>query len=163
MVLSAWESLFLQELKGVDIPLDEEISQMMAEPISPETDNVLQEIQRRVRGGDKVLAKSASGAYQAFLGYYLGQMKRMRMSNKEDLVYIANDFAAQTGLHEPPAMEPRLVGKMGLKGVAGLNVGNAKIHHGDNTQQRRGGPGASHHGHSDGRRAPPKKNSDRRR
>ena len=80
------------------------------------------EVKRRVCGGDGVLSKSASSAYSAFLGYYKGQMKRLGMRNAEDLVDIANDFALSSGFKEPPQLQKSTVGKMGLKGVAGLNV-----------------------------------------
>ena len=151
LVLSEWESLFLQELKGVEIPVDEELRQMMTDPITPESQAFVEEIQRRVGNGDKVLSKSATGAYQAFLGYYLGQMKRMRMNRKEDLVAIANDFASLSGLREPPSISKMLVGKMGLKGVHGLNVGGGE----DRGPTRGGGGGRkTSYGHNDGRRAP---------
>ena len=50
LVLSEWESLFLQELKGVDIPVDEELRQMINDPISPESQDYVDEVRRRVRG-----------------------------------------------------------------------------------------------------------------
>jgi ATP-dependent RNA helicase MSS116 len=167
LVLSSWESLFLQELKGLEIPVNDELHQLMESPLSVETEELLEPTRERIRNGDKVLSKSAKGAYQAFLGYYLGQMKRMKMKRKEDLVRIANEFAALSGLHEPPPLTAQMVGKMGLKGVDGLNVqakgkddfgGRGRKHGGGGG----GGPGRARKGHSDGRRAPNADRSSRR-
>jgi superfamily II DNA/RNA helicase len=158
LVLSEWESLFLQELKGVNIPADEDLRQMIAEPISPESQELLDEVRRRVGRGDKILTKSAKGAYQAFLGYYLGQMKRMRMKRKEELVEIANDIALQSGLHEPPSITKQLVGKMGLKGVAGIKLSANSVDAGrDGSGSNNGRRKTPHSGHNDGRRAPKRK------
>jgi hypothetical protein len=114
--------MFLQELKGVEIPVDSRLQQMFSDPMCAETEELLDPVLGRIRAGDKVLASSAKAAYQAFLGYYLGKMKRTKMNRKEDLVVIANRFATLTGLHETPPITSLLVGRMGLKGVAGLNI-----------------------------------------
>lgn len=62
-------------------------------------------------------------AYSSFLGFFAGSglMKPLRM-DKAGLVRMANDMAVE-GMHcpEPPAMEKRVIGKMGLKGVPGFN------------------------------------------
>lgn len=106
----------------------------------------MDDIRNRIGSRDRVLSSSASGAYQAFLGYYVGQMKRMRMRGKEELVDIANDFALLCGLREPPALTKQMVGKMGLRGVAGLNVSAQESENYDR-------PGNDHQGHRDGRRS----------
>ncbi|KAF9480813.1 DEAD-domain-containing protein [Pholiota conissans] len=65
-----------------------------------------------------------SRTYQAWLGYYKSHARTMRWSD-EDLVAQANTFAAE-GLgwsgSVPPPLQRQTVGKMGLKGVRGLNV-----------------------------------------
>lgn len=62
-------------------------------------------------------------AYSSFLGFFAGSglLKRLHM-DKAGLVRMANEMAVQ-GMHcpEPPAMEKKTVGKMGLKGVPGFN------------------------------------------
>lgn len=62
-------------------------------------------------------------AYSSFLGFFAGSglLKPLRM-DKTDLVRMANEMAMQ-GMHcpEPPPMEKKTVGKMGLKGVPGFN------------------------------------------
>lgn len=63
-----------------------------------------------------------SRVYQAWLGYYNSHMKALRW-DKEDLVRQANVYARE-GLASPdtPALQKSTVGKMGLKGVRGLNI-----------------------------------------
>lgn len=60
--------------------------------------------------------------YQAWLGYYKDARVKMKWSI-DDLVREANDFAFN-GLGAPgvPQLQKKTVGKMGLKGVRGLNV-----------------------------------------
>jgi len=62
-------------------------------------------------------------AYQAFLGYNKTYVKKLRLDNK-DLVKIANDYSRAMGCPEPPMIDKRVVGKMGLKGVPGLRIGS---------------------------------------
>jgi ATP-dependent RNA helicase MSS116 len=124
LVLQDWEATFLKELKGVDIPRNDDLLAKFTEDDIPEdSQTIIREVQRRVRGGDGVLSKSASAAYAAFLGYYKSQMKRMNMRSAEQLVDIANDFAFSSGFKEPPQLQKSTVSKMGLKGVHGLNIG----------------------------------------
>jgi ATP-dependent RNA helicase MSS116 len=165
LVLSDWESKFLKELKGVEIPLNEELQELIAnQQISPQSRDQMEAIRRRVRAGDQVLTGSATGAYQAFLGYYLGQMKRMGMNRKEELVDIANDFASLAGLSGPPELSRDLIGKMGLKGVGGINIGGGRDSYNSDRNGGSQGHRNSRQGHEDGRR--PQRNSsggDRRR
>ena len=39
------------------------------------------------------------------------------------LVCMANEYAFAMGCPEPPMIEKKIVGKMGLKGVKGLRIG----------------------------------------
>ena len=49
-------------------------------------------------------------------------MKKLRL-DAPGLVRVANEYASTMGCVEPPMIEKKIVGKMGLKGVAGLRVG----------------------------------------
>ena len=61
--------------------------------------------------------------YQAYLGFYNSNLKRLGWS-REECVARANDYALTClGLPSPPPLEAKTVGKMGLKGVAGIVVG----------------------------------------
>ena len=52
-------------------------------------------------------------------------MKKMRL-DAPGLVRMANEYAAAMGCPEPPMIEKKIVGKMGLKGVQGLRVGTVQ-------------------------------------
>lgn len=62
-------------------------------------------------------------AYSSFLGFFAGSglMKPLRL-DKAGLVLLANEMAVN-GMccPEPPRMEKKTIGKMGLKGVANIN------------------------------------------
>ncbi|KAH7117154.1 ATP-dependent RNA helicase MSS116, mitochondrial [Dendryphion nanum] len=61
-------------------------------------------------------------AYQAFLGYNKTYLKKLRLDTK-GLVQVANAYAMAMGCPEPPMIEKKIIGKMGLKGVPGLRIG----------------------------------------
>jgi len=153
LVLSPFESMFLSELKGLDVPRDEDIMDMLRNPANPDSQDLLDGALDRIRSGDAKLTPSAQSAYQAFLGYYLGQMKRTKVRSREELVQLANAFSRSMGLKDIPKLEKRAAGKMGLKGVAGIVIGAR------DTFDRAGGGGVrrpNHHSeHVDGRKAPP--------
>jgi ATP-dependent RNA helicase MSS116, mitochondrial len=60
-------------------------------------------------------------AYQAWLGFYNSNLRACNW-DKGTLVVMANKFAEIIGFAEPPALEAKTVGKMGLKGVKGLRI-----------------------------------------
>lgn len=62
----------------------------------------------------------ASQAYAAWLGFYKSA-PGLSMSTSQ-LVGTANEFSSIIGCAEPPELEAKTVGKMGLKGVPGLRI-----------------------------------------
>lgn len=65
-------------------------------------------------------AKVKQKAYSAYLGFMKASMNKMRLQSA-GLVAMANQLAVLgMGCPEPPEMDKRTVGKMGLKGVAGI-------------------------------------------
>jgi ATP-dependent RNA helicase MSS116 len=64
-------------------------------------------------------------AYQAFLGFNKTFTKNLQTDNN-GLVAMANEYAAAMQCPEPPMVDKRIVGKMGFKGVKGLNVGTVE-------------------------------------
>ena len=121
LVLGPFESLFLQELKGLNVPRNDDLLQLLNDPIDMEVNDLLTSATDRIRE-NKNRQASARGAYQAFLGFYLGKMKRINLRNKEDLVYHANLISSQMGLPEIPSLTKNMVSKMGLKGVEGISA-----------------------------------------
>lgn len=66
--------------------------------------------------------KTASMGYQAWLGYYNSNLKRIGW-NKISLVENANLFSKNVlNLQTPPGLQKRTIGKMGLKGIPGLRI-----------------------------------------
>ena len=69
--------------------------------------------------GDAFLQVSKQG-YSAFLGYQNSMRSKHKMS-PADCVQLINQWIHKiTGNPEPPALEAKTIGKMGLKGVPGL-------------------------------------------
>ena len=61
-------------------------------------------------------------ARQAWLGFYNSHLRKLGW-DKPQLVRTANELAQCWGYsHQPPALQRKTVGKMGLKGVPGLHV-----------------------------------------
>lgn len=80
-------------------------------------------VQRVLR--DSEGRKAAEQAYGAWLGFYNGNKKNCGSGwNNAQLVEAANLFSLTLGFSpgEPPALEKKTVGKMGLKGVPGLRL-----------------------------------------
>jgi ATP-dependent RNA helicase MSS116 len=65
------------------------------------------------------LFKSAEQCYQAWLGFHNSNLRALGW-NQTQLVQMANRYSLLIGCREPPALEKRTVGKMGLKGVPGI-------------------------------------------
>lgn len=154
LILGPFESLFLEELKRIDVPRDATLSEILKDPVNGGDDGIIEkaieEMEARVGSGDKVFSQSGQGAYQAFLGYYLGQMKRIKIKSKERLVDIANEFSGAMGFQAAPALGKNMVGKMGLKGINGIVV-KAPSSDEDETQKPRN-RSSSKREHSDGRK-----------
>ncbi|KAK1835753.1 P-loop containing nucleoside triphosphate hydrolase protein [Podospora conica] len=68
----------------------------------------------------KIPEETKSRAYVSFLGFAVAASRTTSLS-KPDTVYWANQYAASLGFEEPPPIQKRTIGMMGLKGVPGLN------------------------------------------
>ena len=116
-----FETPFLGELKQFDVPINSALTDVLHH--HDKNEELMQVLKNKIGNSkDHDLAKSGEGAYQAFLGYYLGQMKRLNMNKKETLVEIANEFSTAMGFLRPPTLAKNMVGKMGLKGIPGISV-----------------------------------------
>mmetsp|Transcript_34791 Transcript_34791/g.68462 ORF Transcript_34791/g.68462 Transcript_34791/m.68462 type:complete len:629 (-) Transcript_34791:14-1900(-) len=124
LVLAPFESKFVSELKGLDIPVNKEVSKMIENPVGEEVMNTIGPVFKLIRENDEVLTKSATLAYLAIIGYYRGNMKRTALRSSEELVAVANEYSKYMGLPEIPGIQKRLVSKMGLTGVHGLRITN---------------------------------------
>ena len=112
LVLADFEDFFLNELR--DLPLQKR------PPLAPEA---VAALAPKLRQGFAALPSVTLGCgYQAWLGFYNSHLRKLRWSQTQ-LVANANEFSREVlGLATPPPLEAKTVGKMGLKGVPGLNV-----------------------------------------
>lgn len=98
-------------------------------PIRPYPVDLIAELPKYQPSVDKSFANveesAKAKAYQAFLGYNKTYLKKLRLQPL-DLVRIANEYAEAMGCPEPPLIDKKIVGKMGLKGVPGLRIGSRK-------------------------------------
>lgn len=89
----------------------------------------------------KIPEDTKQRAYSSFIGFFAGSglLKQLRL-DKAGLVQLANKLAVEgMGCPEPPPMEKRIVGKMGLKGVPGFNYASGDLT-GNNHAWSRGRP-----------------------
>ena len=129
ILLTQRESFFLKVNKKLPItPYPEDLSSSAA----AETQNV-------ENAFDRVDEVTKAKAYQGWLGFHKTFTKQLQLSN-EGLVREVNEYAATMGCPEPPVMDKKTVGKMGLKGVPGLNVG--VVERGGPPPRNRGGASA---------------------
>ncbi|KAJ3302294.1 hypothetical protein HDV03_005176 [Kappamyces sp. JEL0829] len=114
ILLDPAEQFLLPRLRAKQIPISE-----LKVVLQQDTERLA------LQGAQKYLAEEGDGgkkAYQSWLGFYNSRTKDMRM-DKVQLVATANQWAMHTlQCRVPPALEKKTVGKMGLKGVAGLCV-----------------------------------------
>ncbi|KAJ5894327.1 hypothetical protein N7495_006018 [Penicillium taxi] len=76
-------------------------------------------------------------AYSSYIGFFAGSglLRQLRL-DKPALVQLANELATVgMGCPEPPPMDKKVIGKMGLKGIPGFNYAN---------ESQSGGRGAPH-------------------
>jgi ATP-dependent RNA helicase MSS116 len=115
ILLGAHESAYARSMLN-GLPIETPV----AVPVDAATSATIARAMRSVP--DEVRAK----AYQAWLGFHNSERSKLKWTDTE-LVRRANEYAtAVLGLSEPPPLDPRTVGKMGLKGVPGLNVAGTR-------------------------------------
>jgi len=111
LLICDFEQKLLKELKG--LPLVEHQSIPSNENGGP-VGNVLKKLER-----DSQLKESAEKGYQAFLGFYNSNLRRLSLS-QQDLVQIAAEYSRAIGLREPPKLYKKTLKKMNLLGTPGL-------------------------------------------
>lgn len=119
LVLFPFESCFLSELKGLDVVSNDELSSSLSELTEQDCPDWMQQNYSKVRSGGNKLAHSAQLAYLSFLGYYLGQVKRIH-ETKNGVVCLSTEFSQAIGLANVPSIPRKLITKMELEGVPGV-------------------------------------------
>ncbi|KAF8067737.1 P-loop containing nucleoside triphosphate hydrolase protein [Lyophyllum atratum] len=119
------------------------------DPLASERTEVAQALSRTLPAGRGVDEDTKAQAYRAWLGYYNSHTKLLRW-DKAGLVRVGGAYVREAlgwgvggegGLL--PEMETKLIGKMGLKGVEGMNVVKTKM-------VERGGAGGPGRGRAPG-------------
>ena len=80
-------------------------------------------------GDNRDLLTSAKQAYQAHMGFYNSNLRKLNI-NKAELVQMSNQFAVTIGCREQPKLLAKTIGKMGLKGTPGLLIDRDTQEHG---------------------------------
>ena len=122
LVLFPFEKKFLNELRGMDIPMDSEIEAALRETSQVKLPKWMLSNFDTVKSRGNKLSNSAQLAYLAFLGYYVGQIDRIGVRSKEDVVQLSNEFSSAIGFHQVPSLPEQLVSKMNLVGVPGISI-----------------------------------------
>ncbi|KAF0694407.1 Aste57867_14704 [Aphanomyces stellatus] len=110
LLLSPFEGPFLKELKGVPI--------VTATPPAGPAPRVLPVLAQINSNGE--LHQAAEQAYQAWLGFYNSNLRRLHL-DKSQLVDMAAEYSRIIGLNEVPALLKKTIGKMGLQNM-GLRI-----------------------------------------
>lgn len=115
LLLANYEKNHMTKRELKDMPLE-----LIPVPITTKSSDAASQAIQNV-GENETLRNSAEQAYRAWLGYYNGHLKKINWDKKQ-LVQQANMWATDVGLKTLPGMQKRTIGKMGLKGVPGLNI-----------------------------------------
>jgi ATP-dependent RNA helicase MSS116 len=109
LILMPEERFFLKQIERLTLVPTKPVTRLIDDQV----------ILRAIEG---LPTETKAAAYSAWLGFYNSSCSKMKWS-KEYLVQRANQFAVQClGLSQPPALQKKTIGKMGLKGVAGLVI-----------------------------------------
>lgn len=108
LLLSPWEKFFLRQLS--DLPITTSSPPILDRQLLSKVGTAL----------SRVESDTKEKAYQSWLGYY-NSVKGLGW-DKPSLVRNANFYSETLGLKEPPYLQRKTVGMMGLRGVPGLNV-----------------------------------------
>jgi ATP-dependent RNA helicase MSS116 len=126
LVLFPFESKFLFELQGLDIPIDKELSDTLCEVSQLELPEWMKDNFGTVNSKGNKLSTSAQLAYLSFIGYYIDQRNRIRAKSKADVVRISNDFSKAIGFFHVPSIPQQIATKMNLAGIPGIFIGEDK-------------------------------------
>jgi len=111
LLLADFEQRFLNKLRDLPVQQRRPLPQDAVDSFNP---TLLQAV-GRMNNMTLIMA------YQAWLGFYNSNLKALGWS-KVDLVSEANEWFLSLGQEEPPALQAKTIGKMGLKGTPGLRV-----------------------------------------
>lgn len=112
LVLADFEKPLLNELK--DLPL----KKLESVPNMSDWESATAQTLAEIRANSE-LEKSAKQSYQAWIGFYKSNLKRLGL-DKVRLVQLAEGYSQSIGLEETPKLDLPILKKMGLFGTPGL-------------------------------------------
>jgi len=138
LVLADFEKPFLKDLS--DLPIQEK---PVPAGVSIQNSRVGRVVSNLKHGSE--LEKSAQQSYQAWLGFYNGNVRRLKI-DKPRCVQLAARYSESIGLDKVPQLEKKTLGKMGLLGVAGIEPAPYVAHAGSGRMNGGGGRGGGRGG-----------------
>jgi ATP-dependent RNA helicase MSS116 len=122
LVLPQVEKHFLQDLGGLDLPVDNELQKGLSKMIpSKVLMDELGPVAQDVRSGkDPKLEKSISDAYQAMIAYYYHRIEDRQ--DTDEFVTTVNTLAQNLGLNKLPPIDSYRARKIGIDNISGLNI-----------------------------------------
>lgn len=134
-------AVFRSELKGMQIPEDKELKELLASDTDGEVYNGTPEALELLQKLPQVLQrdtmrKKSQDCYRSLLGFYVQRFKALKMRSSGDIVVdMINEFADQALLPERPGLSFRAVQQFGLERHPGITVSRKS----DNDRGGRGG------------------------
>jgi ATP-dependent RNA helicase MSS116 len=115
LVLADFEKYFLNMIKDLPIKPDKAVDRA-------ELDKMWYSVEDALANAHRANPQLGGMAYQAWMGFYNSYLGKLHWT-KNELVEQANYYATEClKLAQIPALEPKTVGKMGLKGTPGLVI-----------------------------------------
>jgi len=116
LVLADFEKFFLQQIKDLQVKQEKA-------PDRAELDKMRHSTEAALRNAHRANPQLGAQVYQAWIGFYNTYLRKLNWT-KQELVSQANHYALDCmKLGGIPALDPKTVGKMGLKGTPGLVIG----------------------------------------
>jgi ATP-dependent RNA helicase MSS116, mitochondrial len=110
VVLLPFERNRMEILKrGLEIEEDDDLPNLGKDSLE-----TISSVREQVRCGHAVLTPSAESASRAFLAYYIANAGNLEPAH---MLQYAKDFASGTGLADIPAMDAKIITKLGLEGL----------------------------------------------
>jgi len=136
LILSPMEEEFLSELNDIPIPRHEALTELLNdEDAKTAMNTALQPVRTRIAAEDehqssyhddnkKSLLSILSKAHQAMIGFYKGILPKLGRTNRnlDEMMEFINAFSMQCGVSIPPALDERLVQKLGLGRIKGIRT-----------------------------------------
>ncbi|KAE9051032.1 DEAD-box ATP-dependent RNA helicase 25 [Phytophthora rubi] len=141
LVLAEFEAPLLDKLTDLPLGPSKNHTPKMLEPSQSRALKVVKNLKSYSE-----VEKSAQQSYQAWLGFYNSNAKRLKLK-PEELVRLAADYSSMVGLDEVPKLEKKTLRKMNLLGVPGIEPSPYTRDNGGNfTGGRGGGRGGGNRG-----------------